>query len=197
MQSKAETLAVRSNAALHVQEDALCALTVALRYRPALVRFFQRRSTSFASEAEDLTQEVFLRLLQRSQSAEIARVEGYIFQIASSVLIDRARSAASRRSADHLRFEEATHAPESSIGPDRLLEGRQDVEVVKAALRRLPESSRHAFLLSRFEDMSYAEIAAGMGVSVSSVEKYIMRALHEIEVALATSAGRQGARFRV
>jgi len=197
MQSKAETLAVRSNAAPHAQDHALCAMTEALRYRPALVRFFQRRSTIFASEAEDLTQEVFLRLLQRSQSAKIARVEGYIFQIASSVLVDRARSAASRRGTDHLRFEERAHATETSIGPDRLIEGRQDIEVVKATLRRLPESARQAFLLSRFEDMSYAEIAAGMGVSVSSVEKYIMRALHEIDVALAVSSGRQGARFRI
>src|SRR5688572_25089955 len=132
MQSKAETLRIRGSAVPPAHHDALCAMNVAMRYRPALIRFFQRRSTFFASEAEDLTQEVFLRLLQRSRSGEIARVEGYIFQIASSVLVDRARSAASRRGADHRRFEEAAHATEASIGPDRLIEGRQDIEVVKA-----------------------------------------------------------------
>jgi len=191
MQSKAKTRPIRSDAVLDAQKAPQTAIGAALQYRPALMRFFQRRSTLFASEAEDLTQEVFLRLLQRSHGdREITRLEGYIFQVASSVLVDRARKAASR-GGDHLLFEETAHATEANVRPDRLIEGRQDIEVVKAALRRLPDSPRNAFLLSRFEGLSYAEIAAGMGVSVSSVEKYIMRALHEIGVALAASGGRQ------
>jgi len=189
MQLKAETRHTRSDPIPQVYGEAAYAMTVALRYRPALIRFFERRSTAFASEAEDLAQEVFLRLLQRSQSGHIARLEGYIFQVASSVLVDRARHAATRRGTDHTHFEEWTHAVAESIGADRLIEGRQDVDAVKSALLRLPESARQAFLLSRFEDMSYAEIASGMGVSVSSVEKYIMRALREITLALAVSAG--------
>ncbi len=87
MQSKAEMLAVR-NAVPHAQQDALCAMTVALRYRPALIGSFSVDRRSSRLTAEDMTREVFLRLLQRSRSAEIVRVERYIFQVASSVLVD-------------------------------------------------------------------------------------------------------------
>lgn len=189
---KAETIPIRENTGSRAAEGALCAMTRALQYRPALIRYFQRRSALLASEAEDLAQEVFLRLWQRSQSAEIDRVEGYFFKVASSVMIDRARWLATRRGADHLNFEESVHSSHLSITPDRVLEGRHDIETVAAALQRLPESARNAFIFSRFEEMTYPEIAKGMGVSVSSVEKYIMRALREITAALDAAGNESG-----
>lgn len=57
---------------------------------------------------------------------------------------------------------------------------REQVEAVCQCLESLPDLVRMAFVLHRFEDMTYAEIAQRLGVSVSSVEKYMMRALREI-----------------
>src|SRR5205814_54300 len=59
--------------------------TLAVRYRGALNRFFERRAARFG-DTEDLTQEVFLRLATRGESERIERIDGYIFQTAASVL---------------------------------------------------------------------------------------------------------------
>ena len=67
------------------------------RCAPAVRRFFSRRGASLA-EAEDLTQEVFARLLSRAQGPEpVANVEGYVFQIAANLVAHRGRQEARRR----------------------------------------------------------------------------------------------------
>ncbi len=148
------------------------------QYRTALRRFFVRRAPALSDEADDLTQEVFLRLARREGEA-IERPEGYIFQAAANVLTDRVRRRAVRHARDHVGYEEHLHAVED-FSPERVLIARQQIENVRSALNDLPERVRAAFVLHRFEELTYPEIAARLGVSVSSVEKYIMRALKEI-----------------
>ena len=77
--------------------------TLAVRYRGALERFFARRAARLG-DTEDLTQEVFLRLASRTASEPIERVDGYIFQTASSVLTDRARRVAVRGGDRHVCY---------------------------------------------------------------------------------------------
>jgi RNA polymerase sigma-70 factor (ECF subfamily) len=55
--------------------------------------------------------------------------------------------------------------------------------MVRTVLERLPDRVRAAFLLHRFEELSYSEIAKRLGVSVSSIEKYISQALKELTAA--------------
>jgi RNA polymerase sigma-70 factor (ECF subfamily) len=55
--------------------------------------------------------------------------------------------------------------------------------MVRTVLERLPDRIRAAFLLHRFEELSYSEIAKRLGVSVSSIEKYISQALKELTAA--------------
>src|SRR5690348_12273441 len=74
---------------------------LALRYRSALNRFFERRAAR-TDDTEDLTQEVFLRLASRRAGDEIERLDGYIFQTAASVLTDRARRRAARCADRHV-----------------------------------------------------------------------------------------------
>jgi len=61
---------------------------------------------------------------------------------------------------------------------------RQDAEVSLRAIEALPEKIRRAFVLSRFEEKTYSEIATVLSVSVSSVEKYIIEALKSLRMAL-------------
>lgn len=152
---------------------------LARRYGKALTRFFQRRVPAIGTEADDLAQEVFVRLAQRSKGDTIRSDEGYLFQTASSVLVDRARRRAVRHGNDHVEYEDDLHAVED-FAPDRVLLGREQVAIVRAVLAELPDNVRAAFILHRFEELTYNEIARRLGVSVSAVEKYIMRALKEI-----------------
>jgi RNA polymerase sigma-70 factor (ECF subfamily) len=147
------------------------------RFRRPLLSYFMRRVGSLA-EAEDLTQEVFFRLLRRGTGEAIAHKNGFIFAAAVNLLRDRARR-------DQARPAEAPEA--SATGPvdpalvedctpDRVLLGKERLAEVLACLDELPPRTRDIFLLFRVERMKQRDIATAMGVSVSAVEKHIMRA---------------------
>jgi RNA polymerase sigma-70 factor (ECF subfamily) len=155
---------------------------LAVRYRGALMRFFERRAPQLKSDTDDLTQEVFVRLASRRECQPIEHVDGYIFQTASSVLADRARRQAVRAADKHVCYDEGEHAVED-FSPERVLLAREQVAMVRTVLERLPDRVRAAFLLHRFEELSYSEIAKRLGVSVSSIEKYISQALKELTAA--------------
>jgi RNA polymerase sigma-70 factor (ECF subfamily) len=143
------------------------------RYRQPLIAYFQRRVRS-REEAEDLTQEVFLRLSRRD-AERIDNPEAFLFRAAVNLLRDRARRSATATS--HL--DELTHRSPTveDISPERVVEGRQSLASVMRALDELDERTRDVFILHRLEGMRHAEIAALYGVSVSSVEKYVIKAL--------------------
>ena len=154
---------------------------LAQRYRGALNRFFERRAAR-ADDTEDLTQEVFLRLASRREGGEIERLDGYIFQTAASVLTDRARRRTARCADRHVEYEFCPELVEE-VSPERVLLAREQVAMVRTVLERLPDRVRAAFVLHRFEELGYAEIAKRLGVSVSSIEKYISQALKELTAA--------------
>src|SRR5437879_5231621 len=96
--------------------------TLAVRYRGALNRFFERRAARLG-DTEDLTQEVFLRLAARGNGERIERIDGYIFQTAASVLTDRARRNAVRGGDRHVCYDEEQHVLED-FSPERVLLAR-------------------------------------------------------------------------
>jgi RNA polymerase sigma-70 factor (ECF subfamily) len=143
-------------------------------YRQPLLRYFQRRVRT-REEAEDLTQEVFLRLLRRPDAESIENAEAFLFQTAVNLLRDRARRG--KTAASHLaelfgrgdRFE--------ALSPERVLDSRQSLQAALRTLQELDARTRDVFILHRLEGLKYAEIASLYGVSDSSIEKYIIKAL--------------------
>jgi RNA polymerase sigma-70 factor (ECF subfamily) len=148
------------------------------RYRGPLTSYFLRRVRR-RDEAEDLTQEVFLRMvrsLQRTDGDEpIDNPEAFLFRTAVNLLRDRARRA--KTFAGHLA--EAVHRDESVEvrSPERVLQGRQSLRSAMTALEELDTRTRDVFILHRLEGLKYAEIATLYGVSSSSIEKYMIKAL--------------------
>jgi RNA polymerase sigma-70 factor (ECF subfamily) len=124
--------------------------------------------------AADLVQELFIRLWRR-RDVQVEDLGQYMMRSARNLAIDHLRSQRSR-----LRTESAL-LPEQMIGaPTTVEDGHQanhDLQRVDAALRRLPERTRHVFLLNRIHGQSYSDIAGALGISVSAVEKHMMRAL--------------------
>ena len=82
----------------------------------------------------------------------------------------------------HVGYDEDQHAIED-FSPERVLLAREQVAMVRTVLERLPERVRAAFVLHRFDELGYAEIAKRLGVSVSSIEKYISQAMKELTAA--------------
>ena len=147
---------------------------LARRYAAPLARYFRARVRPGA-DVDDLVQEVFLRLSARRQETEVESAESYLFAVAASVLTDNFRRSA-RRGGVHQLFDEGLHA-EEDFSPERVYLGQEQLRVVETALLELPERTRIVFVLHRFEDMSYSQIARRLQVSVSAIEKHMSKAL--------------------
>ena len=142
------------------------------RWRPALMAFFVRRTRDH-SEAEDLTQEVFVRLLNQD-AASVS--DGYIFRIAQNLLVDRARKNQVRD-----RYREALkYDPDDGrdvLDPERVAQGRQQLSFILAGLNELPERTRTIFLLFKVENLSQQAIAQTFDISESAVKQQVAKAL--------------------
>lgn len=144
---------------------------------PAVRRFFVRR-TSIA-EAEDLTQEVYVHMAKRPQAGPIDNLSGYVFQVATNVLAMKGRRDRVRQAGLHIELTDGSH-PVDEESPESILLRRDQLRAVRELIEELPERVRTAFVLHRFEEMTYDAIACQLDVSVSSVEKYIARALKHL-----------------
>ncbi|MGA0607565.1 RNA polymerase sigma factor [Phenylobacterium sp. VNQ135] len=150
---------------------------IARRFSGPLARYFGARARRGA-DVDDLVQEVFLRLARRADDAPVEMVEGYIFTVANSVLMDSHRRAARRlpEAFDPTGELAGRGAPEER-SPERIVLGQEELAAVERALLELPERTRIVFALNRYEEHTYQEIARSLGVSVSAVEKHMIRAL--------------------
>jgi RNA polymerase sigma-70 factor (ECF subfamily) len=152
--------------------------------RAPLTRYFRRRVKDPA-EVEDLVQEVFARIVARRDIGPIANLGGYVFQTASSVLADQARRRAARRAEAHVVFDPDRHA-NTDFDAGRIVVGRDDLRRATDALRALPERTRTIFLLHRLDGRRYRDIATELGISVSAVEKHMVRAIQHLSQAMGT-----------
>ncbi|SFJ98211.1 RNA polymerase sigma factor [Caulobacter sp. UNC279MFTsu5.1] len=153
------------------------------RYRRPLLSFFQRRSVG-AEDAEDLTQEVFMRLSRRFSRLHWGNPDGLVFTVAANALVDHERHERSRRRDRHVEVDPGL--PDEGPSAEAALAGRERLRGLVAALDTLSPSVRAAFVLCRFENLTQAETAARLGLSVSAVEKHMMTALARLRLAIGT-----------
>jgi RNA polymerase sigma-70 factor (ECF subfamily) len=154
--------------------DAAALDSLSRRRGAALRRYFERRRI-VGADAEDAVQDVFARLSTRIGITDTSRIDGYLFEVASSVAVDFARKSKSRFAGQHDEYQESVHF-RPTVSPEQVYLDKEDVTVLVMALRELPERTRNALLLARLEGLKYAEIGARLGLSVSSVEKLIVKA---------------------
>jgi RNA polymerase sigma-70 factor (ECF subfamily) len=145
------------------------------RFRGVLMRYFERQVRE-SEDTEDMVQEVFVRLLRRRDLAAIDSPEGYLFETAASVVRDRARKRIVRHAQDHESYEESVHAVEDA-SLERVSMDREALQVVIRALQELPERTRAVFVLHRMEELRQSELARRLGISVSAVEKHMIKAV--------------------
>jgi RNA polymerase sigma-70 factor (ECF subfamily) len=144
--------------------------------------------------AEDLVQEVFLRVFRARKNYEpTARFSTWIFTIAHNVARNARRTLARRRevhmqqqtteSQELATLEELAKAA-SGMMPTRQLDKREMSDVVNMAIGLLNERQRMAVLLCKFEGMSYVDIADTMGMTPSAVKSLLSRARGNLRDAL-------------
>lgn len=153
------------------------------RFRGPLMSFFLRRVRD-RGEAEDLTQDVFARLLSAVERGDIDNSEAFVFRVAANLLHDRGRRQARRGQRLSLDAEGLQEDGMAGSGvqfveerdPERVLLGNDNLRRVLAALDELGQRTRDIYILFRLEQVKQREIAALYGISASTVEKEIMRA---------------------
>jgi RNA polymerase sigma-70 factor (ECF subfamily) len=156
--------------------------------------------------AEDLTQEVFLRIYRsRAKYEPGAKFATWIFTIAGNVARNAARSHGRRKEvieADTRRGRDDSEGnlltkmalDASGLMPARLVEGEERAELVRQAVDKLGERQRMALMLSRFENMSYVEIAEAMDLTSKAVKSLLSRARVNLRDALAEYIDMSGAK---
>jgi RNA polymerase sigma-70 factor (ECF subfamily) len=139
--------------------------------------FFLRRIRNHA-EAEDLTQEVFARLLT-GETAQVRSPDSYVFQVAANLLTDRGRRqkvrAEYREMVTNLDGQDI-----EPLDPHRILAARMALTNFANCLAALPERTRVFFILYRVENMSLDAIAESYGISKSAVKKHVAKAMAHI-----------------
>lgn len=139
------------------------------------------RIISDARLAEDLTQEVFFELWRKK--------EGIAFTISIKAYL---RRAVVNKALNHIRDRKKITDDEDkllnveSVAPsvNQLLDAEELQQLIDRSIDTLPEKCRVVFVLSRFEEMSYQEIADHLGISIKTVENQIVKALKHLRTAL-------------
>jgi RNA polymerase sigma-70 factor (ECF subfamily) len=150
------------------------------------VRGLLLRLTGRPALADDLSQEVFLRIHRaRGAFGEGAAALPWVYAIARNVFID-----STRRKQETLEDEASPPSrPGHAPLPDQVAEGRQTLAVVKDAIARLPVAQREALVLLRFEGMSVAEAAQILGATESAVKLRAFRAYEALRAVLEKMEG--------
>lgn len=146
-------------------------------YRTELVGYLRRKYRRESACAEDIAQDAFLRLQRLESLKDIENPRAHLYKTASNLAIDHQRREQSRNKYIEIVEQESDMEQSSSHSPQRHVQGERQVEALQQAINQLPDNCRRAFLLHRIHGHSYSEIALELGVSVSSVEKYIVKAL--------------------
>jgi RNA polymerase sigma-70 factor (ECF subfamily) len=145
-----------------------------LRFRQRVFSYCLRMLGSGA-EAEDLYQEVFIRVYQRAnQFSEDKSLAGWIFTIAHNLCLNRIRDRKTFDNIDDIRY---LAAPNTEVGDDWAVR-------IQSALEQVPPENREPFLLFEYQGLSYAEIAEVMKLTVPAVKSRIYRSREQLRLLL-------------
>jgi RNA polymerase sigma-70 factor (ECF subfamily) len=151
------------------------------RYKNRVYGFFLRRGAD-SETAEDLSQQVFYRMLQYKESYREGNLfAAWLFRIARNLLSDYYLSESKRKHTDLSALKQY-----QSDATERM-EAEEQREQLRNALGQLPDDQREVLLLSRYEELRYEEIGQLMGISVANVKVKVHRAIKQLRLSMSSS----------
>ncbi|WIO73627.1 RNA polymerase sigma factor [Porticoccaceae bacterium LTM1] len=155
-------------------------------YAPMIRRFYLARLMP-EDEVDDLVQELFSRLialdgLEMKMSPETGSNLSFFLTMANNMVVDLQRKAMTRK--DYVVREKNSEAERvNEQTPEVIVSALRDLEAMKSVILRMRPAWRKAFILSRFNNMSYQDIAEYMDVTLKQVEHFISQAMAKIRKA--------------
>jgi RNA polymerase sigma factor (sigma-70 family) len=142
-------------------------------HNEALIRFLRGRVGSH-SEALEVAQEAYVRLLSLDQPGAVSYLRAFLFKTAANIAIDRRRR--------HQNFDKVTERQlfaelAETRTPERQLSGEQTLQHLEVLIESMPPKCRESFVLNQIHGLDAATVAGQLGITDSMVRKYVVRAL--------------------
>src|SRR3954452_19172759 len=163
-----------------------------VRTHSARVYRLAYRLTGNPHDAEDLTQDVFVRVFRSLSSYTPGTFEGWLHRITTNLFLDQVRRK-QRIRFDGLADDAAERLPGREPTPAQVFDDQHFDADVQRALDALPPDFRAAVVLCDIEGLSYEEIAATLGIKLGTVRSRIHRGRAQLRAALAHRAPRSSA----
>jgi len=176
----AKTIALDNNTPALVRRDRGMDVLYA-RHWGELCHYIKKQFGAGPPDPEDVAQEAFMKFAAFDDRNAIDNPRAYLFRTAHNVFVDEHRRLVLRRASPSNT--EARPVSDDRT-PERVLVGKERLEILARSLRAMPAVRRRSFLLNRLQGLSCAAIARMTGYSESAVKKHIGLALTELEAAV-------------
>lgn len=165
--------------------DILCEQRSLIAMINKLNRYFCRFSTCYA-DAEDLTQDVICKLIKSEKSYSDGIPDSHLYTLANCMMRDKNRRDTVRCADlhDECAGDQLVSNNSFGISPVQNLYEKQRFQRYLVALQKLSPRQRDVFLLSRYRGWTYSQIADHCGISISTIEKHMMKALVNVQRAI-------------
>ena len=144
------------------------------------LRLYVQQKYSRAGEADDIVQDAFQNILNAGNIDSLTNPRAYLYKTAKNIALNRLR----QKDCHNGIFVDIDDHDVVGEPLDRQIVAENDVRCVRRTLERLPEKDRTTFLMHRMDGKSYKEISLELGITVSSVEKRMMKVLAAIRRAM-------------
>jgi RNA polymerase sigma-70 factor (ECF subfamily) len=153
------------------------------KYRRPMVSFMYRMSRNSAA-AEDLAQEVFLRVYRSRESYEAsAKFTTWLYRIATNLAVNHARDTRHERPENMVSLDEpdpetglTVDVPDGSATAEEMLVKRERMAAIRQRVQALPERQRMAVIMHKYQQMDYRQIAEVLKLSESATKSLLFRA---------------------
>ena len=153
------------------------------QHREELCHYIVKKCGLKFSEAEDIVHSAFVRFVGMESPFSVENPRAFLYTTSYNIAID-----VKRHNQVQNRYEQAVSDNDAEIvearSPEREVEGKQHLGIISRALWGMPKKRRQLLLMSRFDGLSYAEIARQVGLSETIVRKHVANALADCHKAL-------------
>lgn len=164
---------------------------LAQKYRRPMLGFMYRMAHNSAV-AEDLAQEVFLRVYRSRENYEAsAKFTTWLYRIASNLAVNHARDTRHERPENTVSLDEPDHetgltmdVPDDSLSAEESIVRRERLAAIRQRVQALPERQRIAVIMHKYQQMDYRQIADVLKLSESAIKSLLFRAYETLRVQL-------------
>jgi RNA polymerase sigma-70 factor, ECF subfamily len=161
------------------------------KYRRPMISFMYRMTHNQAV-AEELAQEVFLRVYRSRQSYEAsAKFTTWLYRIATNLAVNHARDTKHERPENTVSIDEpdmetgmTVDVPDTGLNAEQTILRRERMAAIRHQVEALPERQRMAVLMHKYQNMDYKQIAAVLKLSESATKSLLFRAYETLRATL-------------